>query len=364
MTFNSQPSTFQSMNAPLIYVVFDANYTQDNYKYVFETWIDGVKVHTDKIFPDPLFGKGVFDISNIVRQYATLELKPETTTREFYCKDVQVKIREEYGGTVGSVVASSDIINVFNYYGFRNNPDTSIRELIDYQNRIITERPFIKIPEGCTNFYIPFYDTTNNLISVSLDDAGTSFSVTPTTTEPNCQNINIADLNIAYDDILIINSEIGQNLKCYVQCAGLYDNYIIHFLNRFGGYESMLFNKVSKKTYDIQRKDFQQKSFVINDSGYVVYVENNILKRQKKTFGTRWNEKLKISTDLLTNAEYQWLCQLVLSTDIYVQKLGDTTIYPCTITDTNYEFKDVIVDGLTQLTINIEFGHSYKTQYN
>jgi len=363
MTIISQPVEYQSINFPLVYTVYDAGYTQDNYKYVFEVWIDGTKVFSAKIFPDNN-GYGSFDASSIVRQYANLELKPETTVREFLCKDVQIKIREEVGGYLSSVLATSTAINVFNYYQGRFDTVLIADKFKDYENRILTDRPFIKIPENCTTFYIPFYDSTNNLISVSLDDAGTSFGVTPTTTDPNCQNINIADLTIGYDDTLIINSEIGQNIKCYVECAGLYDNYIVHFLNKWGGYESVLFNKVSRKTYDIQRKDFQQNIFEINSSGAVIFKDNNILKRQKKTFATRWNEKLKLSTDLLTNEEYQWLQQLILSTDIYVQKLGETVIYPCTLTDTNYEFKEIIVDGLTQLTINIEFGQQYKTQYN
>lgn len=364
MTVNSQPITYNSVNDSLVYVVYDSNSidpSKEDYRYVAELYIDAVKVHTCKTYPEPINSFGEFDMGEVIRQYCTLTLKDETTKGEFYLKNVQMKFKEEYNGTIGSVVVSSSTAQLYNYYTGRSSNRVEIEP---YAKRIITNRPFIKIPENCTTFYIPFFGVSNDAIAVYLDISSGSFTVTPTTTDANCQNLNIAQLNIAVDDTLTINSTIGQDLKVYVQCEGNYDNYVLHFLNKWGGYESVLFNKVSRKIYDVERKNFQQRAYEVDASGVVSYSANNIMHRQKKTFGSRFNEKLKIQTDNLTNDEYQWLWQLVLSTDIYVQKVGEDTIYPCEIIESNYEFKDVIVDGITNLALTVEFGTTYKTQFN
>ena len=68
-----------------------------------------------------------------------------------------------------------------------------------------------------------------------------------------------------------------------------------------------------------------------------------------------------MNSDWLTDVDYQWLSELVLSPDVYVEDEGE--LYPVTITGTNYEFKEHIVDGLINLMVDVEFGGSYKTQF-
>jgi hypothetical protein len=82
---------------------------------------------------------------------------------------------------------------------------------------------------------------------------------------------------------------------------------------------------------------------------------------QKSTFGVSFSEKLKVSTDFLTDAEYQWLSQLVLSPFVYLEDAG--ILYPVTIEATDYEFKEHIVDMLTNLSLDIDFGTKYNTQF-
>lgn len=84
---------------------------------------------------------------------------------------------------------------------------------------------------------------------------------------------------------------------------------------------------------------------------------------QKTMFGVRFNEKLRVSTDLLSTDEWAWLSELVCSPMAYIQKLGSSTLYPMAIAANNYEFKQTLVDGLQQLTLDVEFNNGYKTQY-
>ena len=82
---------------------------------------------------------------------------------------------------------------------------------------------------------------------------------------------------------------------------------------------------------------------------------------QRSVFASRFKEKLKISTDLLSDDDYDWLVQLVVSPLVYLE--DQNTIYPVVITNTNYEYKKYINDRLTSLAIDIEFGNMLKTQF-
>ena len=53
--------------------------------------------------------------------------------------------------------------------------------------------------------------------------------------------------------------------------------------------------------------------------------------------------------------------QLICSNDVYLDDL--TTIYPIVLTETDYDVKKIDIDKLTNLSLNIDFGEVYKTQF-
>jgi hypothetical protein len=132
-------------------------------------------------------------------------------------------------------------------------------------------------------------------------------------------------------------------------------------MNKFGGYETMMFNKVSKRTFDIEKKSFNQLSYRVNGSGVVSVKSGNTMYQQKTDFASRFKERLRLNTDWLSDNEYQWLAQLVTSPQVWIEDSG--TLYPVVISGTNYEFKEHIVDGLINLMLDVEFGATYKTQF-
>lgn len=350
MTLNSFPPQYSSVNDSLVWVCYDANaidITKLNYKYVGELYIGGVIVFRSKKFPTPTDARGVFDLGNVIRQYCISKYQAEQGQGQFAI-DVVFKLKEEYNGTIGGVVLTDSTRTYYNHYNGRTN---SFTILSTYAGKPATTRPnTIYLPSNCTRYYIPYFAETNAAFNVVLN--GTTTVVTPTTTN-TMQRINIS-INATADYSAVIN---GVTYSVKVVCRGLYDNYILHFINQFGGYESMYFPKASRKTHDVERKTFTQPNYRVDGSG-VVSVGN----RQITSFGSRFKEKLKISTDWLNDAEYQWLAQVVVSNDIYLDDLINQ--YPVAITDTNYEFKNYVQDKLTNLSLNIEFGEAYKTQAN
>ena len=153
----------------------------------------------------------------------------------------------------------------------------------------------------------------------------------------------------------------GVTYSVNIVCEGLYSNYFVHFLNKWGGYDSMMFNKVSRKTYDIERKSWKQLPYRVDGSGVVSVLSNNTMYKQSTQFAGRFREKLRLNTDWLSDAEYQWLAQLVTSPEVFVEEGGK--LYPVVMTQNNYEFHEHIVDGLINLAVEFDLGATYKTQF-
>ena len=379
MTFESTPPQYSSVNDPLVYVVYDAHaadpITYPNYKYVGEVWVNGVLVFTGKYFPNPTTNRGIIDVSSIVREYITLNFAPTAsviTAQQLaegkWSVSIVIKIREEYSGTVGAVVLTDSTRVFFNHYNGRIGTFT---DLGNYDDEILSNRSNqIELTFAGPNYFISYFAETTTAFNVVIT-GGTSTrtkSITPAAANSAIVlNISPAAINAEYAGNFTsasTNYTVAVGTKTYnvkIVCPGMYTNYYLHFLNKLGAYESFLFNKVSKKTFEIEKKSFQQLSYRVNGSGVVSVANGNSMHRQKTEFAGKYRERLRLNTDFVSDQDYGFLSELVLSEDVYFEDGGK--FYPVSITATNYEFKEHIVDGLINVMVEIEFGGSYKMQY-
>lgn len=384
MILTSVPADFASPNEDLVWVAYDAkaaNPAFENYKYVGEVWINSTLVHTSRVFPRPGGNVGVFNLGSIIREYLNVYFLPESGIKAQqlglgeFCVNVVFKLREEYNGTIGAVVLTDITRTFLNYYNATYSDVSAsgsftyvLDFVLGYFNLPSTLRPTtLKSFKGNSRLFIPFLSTTTANITVTIN--GNVKTITPT--QPyTLQIINISPEAILFDFPLITLGESytvqiasGSNSKTYkvdLVCS-MYTQYPVHFLNRFGGFETMIFNKVSKKKRSIEKKTFQQPSYRINNSGVISYSKNQVIHEQKTSFGSLVTEKMTLRTDFLSDEEFVWLADLVASPLVYLEK--NNTLYPVQITDNDYEENQHASDGLTLLTINVEFGQVLKTQF-
>jgi len=353
MTTESSPVAYSSANDLLAWVVYDANsidVTKTNYKYVADVYIGAVLVFRSKVYPNPVNDRGIFDLGSVIREYLSFAFKSEQGAKEFSLT-VTVKFGEEYNGTMYTDL-QTEVLDVFNTY---NGRTSAMDDLSNYVDKPATDRPLvIEMAENTATYYLPYFALLTTPFDVVIN--GVTTTITPTEIE-TMHRINIA-ISAVVDYTVVI---AGITYQVNIICSGLYKNYHLHFLNKWGGWETMLFNKVSKKRHTVEKKSWQRQAFRVDSSGALTTIVDNVMHTQKATFAGQFSESIKISTDFLNDAEYQWLSQLVNSTMVYLQD-GDI-FYPAMITDTDYEFKENIVDGLTNLNVNLEFGQKYNTQY-
>lgn len=379
MIFESTPPVYSSVNDPLVYVAYDAHAanptTYPNYKYVGEVWINGALVFTGKYFPNPTTNRGIMDFSNIVREYVVAQLQPtgsgilaQELGEGSWSISVVIKMREEYSGTVGAIILTDSTRTFFNHYNGRINDFTILG---NYDDVPTTDRPTtINMTFANANYFIPYFSETTTPFNVVITGGTSTRTKTITPTAANTlQILNISPLaiNVDYAGNFTASTTSytvafgGVTYTINLLCTGMYRNYTAHFMNKFGGYESMLFNKVSKRFYDIERKSYNQLGYRVSGSGVVSVKSGSTMYQQKTEFAGKFKERLRMNSDWLSDLEYQWLAQLVTSHQVLIEDSG--TLYPVVITATNYEFKEHIVDGLINLAIDVEFGTSYKTQF-
>jgi hypothetical protein len=355
MTVESFPPQYSSVNDDLIWVVYDAHAaspgTYPNYKYVADLYINATLVFRSKTFQRPDNNRGVFNFGTIIREYVQAALQTEQGQGKFAI-DVQVKFGEEYGGTTYTNIVTDSSRTYFNHYNGRYNDFTLLGA---YANKPATTRPTtIKLFSANDVYYLPYFSTSTSSFNIVIN--GVTTGITPTVAN-TMQSIDIAS-GITSNHTIVLG---GVTYNVEVICEPMYTNYPIHFLNKFGGWETMNFFKVSKKSYEVERKSWKQPAYRVDGSGVVSVKSGSIMHPQQSVFHSKFSEKLKVSTDILTDAEWQWLAQLVFSPMVYLQ--DGSTFYPVTIEESNYEERQYINDRLTSLQLTLSFGTSYKTQF-
>lgn len=388
MVLNTIPSANSSANEDLIFVAYDATKATDpvtypDYNYVLDIWI-GSDMYRQKSSPDPSYKRGLFNISEVVRSYLNYSFNPATGIRcqefgsgEFWV-DVICKFGEEYNFTTYTNILTDSTRKYFNHYNGRLIGSTT--NLVS--NTVLSNRPLITdVHRSTENLFIPYFPSTTSAFTVEIKtynasgiQTTVSSNITPTAAynlqqlniSPAC--INVVHSNIITDAITYYTVNIaGTVYRFNLICEPKYEVHTIHFLNKYAGFETFEFSKVSKKTIDIEKKTFSKKAYDLKSDGTIAYYNSGkVYNEINSTYATSFEEKLKINSDLLTDAEYQWLAELVLSPTIYIEKknsLGNIYLIPVSINQSNYEFKEVINDKLTNLTLDLEFGDTFNTQF-
>ena len=374
MTIKSFPAAYSSVNDPLIWVVYDAHSTDPttypNYKYVADCFINGVKIATSRRFQDPTNNFGVFDFSTEIREFINAKLNPINTgilAKEMpqgeWAIDVQLKFREEYNGTVGGYVATDSVRTFFNHYNARTSELTILASL--GSKPLSTRQINIEVFQNNDNFFLPYFCESSGNFNVVIN--GTTKTIAGVHNN-SIQLLNISPVAINSEYPALINDNYtvtvgGTTYQCKVICEPVHKNYPVHFLNKFGGFETFNFYKAHRQSFDIERKSYKQLPYKIDSTtGAMTIKDGTIMNQQETMFGIRFKEKLKVQTNLLNDADWQYLEQLILSPIVYLQ--DGPTLYPVTISESNYEVKQIEIDNLNTLSLELSFGSNYKTQFN
>lgn len=144
--------------------------------------------------------------------------------------------------------------------------------------------------------------------------------------------------------------------------CGKYTKYRLHWLNRLGGYDSYTFDLVSRNNIDIEKKTFKKQlgGLTIQNSGAASFSYQNS-DRQDSQYYTKFKNRTLITSDWLSNAESDWLSELMTSPSVFWER-GSQDFVAININATTYEIKNNKVDKIFNHTLEFSLSFDEFTQ--
>jgi hypothetical protein len=149
---------------------------------------------------------------------------------------------------------------------------------------------------------------------------------------------------------------IDIDLECH-----RYETRRLHWLNKYGVWESFTFSLVSVDSTNVESFGYQREKGVWDNTSYTYPRYQG----ERVTFAKRATDQLILNSDWINEDVQQWLVRsLYESPIVYLEQEGGTEFEPVNITNSSYQFKTRRRDGLIQEQITIERTYSFTSQLN
>ena len=368
IVINSEAGNTSSVNNEMLFVVYEATKANDpttypDYSYVCDVYVDSTLVERLIARPDPTYKRGVFDVSRALQPYCTYGFNLSADLVDYNPRVAyQLKFGEQYNGTLYTnlTVDGSDRY-AFKTYAVR--PFTSSTVIA---NGLVSNRPSTTIITGDDKYSVlSYYSNVTGVTDTTVtyyDKNGASIS-SYTVDNSNLSAYELRQIQIGLSTPAVAYILLTGNIthRINVECSK-HPSYILVWLNQYGAYESQTFGYVSKKIIELTKKDFTQLNYRLNASGEVSYEANNVYYGGKRGYATNVKIRLSLTSHLLSSDEYEWLGELFVSPDVYLDD-GTGKFIPVTIGANNYEYRTYKNSRLTPLQFDIEFGDVYNSQF-
>jgi hypothetical protein len=358
MNFTEQPSSIVGANSPLIYQAYDGNYAVSGFYYLFNVYVwsgtttlPATPVATINRLPDQFGGgRGWIDVHKIVTQYIKRDYFLTGTYKPNIGEGamrVVVTCQGFYSSTSTSKITSNTILATQGYTYTQDGFNVGYGAKYVY-----TDKTQVTLTSQTPQAYL-WYDASV-ITSITCGSA----TVTPntiTTSSQLIQGIEIKQLMTA-GGVWGINANItfvkaGDDVVMPVvfDCQNKYGQQDALYLNKYGVYDSYLFNALSRDNYGIEKETYSQPIFkqasLGQDWSYGVGITTSYLVNSKLT--------MMVNTDWIGEADVDAIEQVFYSNNILM--LDGNIVLAARVVDTAMEKKKRINENLIQYTIQFEY---------
>jgi hypothetical protein len=398
------PDTFAPAYNPMMYVLSSTNISQANFKYVCDIYIGSGYVRL-KHDAEPTTNYGVFDIHRIVENFLTYDISGAAAVEQFLNNsnslvEYTVKFGEEFGlSTTGTTVYSNQVVDsaryAFNaaldFHTHRtflasdvlmNNGSPVVNFLTsspDTMNIRSSEAAYLYCMSNTSGsiYYaeIKTYTSAGALIGTwKLRNAGQDAAtqrnwripsgtanlllIDDTTFDSGIQPVITASTSYYTIRITRFNGTVVSETKRYNiddTCTNN-DVYRLHFLNKWGGFDSFSFIRASTLSTEVSRTNYKKN--VGSSAGGVFTI--NAYERQDIAFNTDYQDRLVINSDWLTDDESTWLKELVTSPVVFLDR--GTYYEAVNIVETAYQTRKSVTDRVFNLRLTLHFTYNNPRQ--
>ena len=368
---NQTPGSYASAHEPLWCVVDSTDKNTMGFQYIFDVYKDSQLLARIKNTPYGANKYGVINVSNIVR--STLQDSPFQLTSvddwtanvysgaDYWFTDCRVEFGQVSGNTTTYNDASANVRAYNNYNKPLVNLPTSLSTKVS-GTKILSNRP------SESYFYegqpiILSVSPLNNDIQKRIKINGSVVDTDNTDIESEdtiCYfSINDQTQDFTFETYNLISSGVIGSLNFKKKCSK-YKPYTLVFLNCYGAWDSFTFVHGSL-SLDNEKKKFERNKFSIIDGGMSEY-RGIVANEGFKTYASNIKTKMKLTSDLLDTEEYKWLAELIVSPSVYLFFDDNYAFVPVQITNSNYEFKDSLINKTEVLELSLDV-YDNNTQY-
>lgn len=387
ITIIESPNNWQNLYNEIVVGVSGSNSTQPNFQFLCDVNVSGQTNPVTRLtYPkQPLVGTVQINVADIVKNYVTYDFSSFNTLDLVKCANSEVKYWLEFGeiydvsgvpaifanqaqyGTSGSPKSGSNAI--FDFLDWSKTAFSTSKLLSEYNKVSLNDNSYREKIRANQQRFLTFFSLTSGDISIVdlvlyNSQGGATFSSSYSTYTPltGIVSLNIGDTMLdffgasgfmsssAYYKVDVKNSgdEIvfTKTIDIDNSCTQ-FTNYRLHWLNSMGGFDAFNFNMVSTERIEIDSKEFKK----VQQLGYAK------TDRLKTKYYTKFMESVTLNSDLLSDAEYAALEELVLS-PVVMLETSPSTYVPVNVVANNY-VKKKYEQGRTipnmELTIQYSF---------
>ena len=407
-----EPEDYRTVYNPIEYVAESDSIAEDRFKYLFDVYDGATQIARLKVPASPnVYGRA--DIHGICESYLFTNLGDINTTttgigftdNDKSYKEFTVKIGEEYDNISGVLTQYPDqeirtvIVfngclpnyrgNIVNFYDWQvtnyyenytvngtsrkwltNSPKGTGANKSENQKVQLTDEGWLYFlydhsSNPVTGVEFDFYDANGVLLNTERISNSLTTNMLKVPFAPNTiNNILPGQFSAPVVQPIITNetsySIVLKNLGAVVsekfwfnidsECR--YETRRIEFLNSLGGFDCFNFTKVSRRSEEIERKFYKQNPDNLDSStGVITYSQAN---RQKVQYYTKSKPKMKLVSDWVDVATFNWLLEMLESPEIYLYENGKRITVQNV--EGNWEEKRSDTDSIFNLEVNLEFG--------
>ncbi len=231
----------------------------------------------------------------------------------------------------------------FGYHQELANPSVNKKVLSTINNHIVYN-----------SSKYPLYFLSTGLTSITINGVSVPFTLDAYFNNQYIAYVDVmqyAGVSTKFNAVFVYGAEtITHNITVKTECRNELVNCI--FKNKYGFWQKIPFNKLSKLNLDIDSSDYNP--FISDFGSY------NLNQHTKRSYLTNGNEKIVVNTDFLPE-EYNLLFkELMLSEQIYLEQ--GATILPVNLNKKSFAYKTKLNDKLIQYSMDFEY--SFKTINN
>lgn len=234
-------------------------------------------------------------------------------------------------------------IDGFGYHTELFNPEPQKKVLSDINEHIIYNGSAYRL-----------YFSTSGLTDIIVNGTAVAHSFNPDVSNQAIASIDVTDYkgtDTSFTAQFAYETGLEEHSFTYKEeCKYPLINCI--FKNRYGFYQKIAFNKLSKKSIDVESSEFKP---IISKFG-----KYNLNSHQKQTYNHQGTEKISVNTDFLPESYNGLFTELFLSNSIYLEENG--VALPVNLNKKTLEKKTKLNDKLINYTMDFEYSFNLINQ--